>query len=106
MALEAKRAAVNTAAIALEVALSDLIDGLSPGDILYFMFGQEWRGAVPDPTTGLNAYYSTTPATQTRYRYEIRKATSTDSNQFAITLADGRVLPLSFRITNEAGEIA
>lgn len=105
MALEAKRATYNTAVQAAMAAWDDLMDGLSPGDVLYVVPIKEGRGlasTVPVP--------STTVSRQTRIRIEVQRATNNGSIRYAIGgTAVAEVLgftPMFAYATNEAGEIA
>lgn len=105
MALEAKRATYNTAVQAAMAAWDDLMDGLSPGDVLYVVPIKEGRGlasTVPVP--------STDPARQTRIRLPVKQATNNGSIVYALGgPAVAEVLgytPFFAYATNEAGEIA
>jgi len=116
MALETKRAAVNTAANAYTAALADLFDGLSPGDILYFcpitLLGSDGVAAATIDNTDGTALtgITNTVARQHRIRYEIKRATNIGSARYILpNAALAEViggLPFCFRVTNEAGELA
>lgn len=115
MALETKRAAVNTAANAYTAALADLFDGLSPGDVLYFcpmnLLGSDGTAAATiDNTDGTSKTGITnTIGRQHRIRFEIKRATNIGSARYILPnvgLAEALGgLPFCFRVTNEAGEL-
>lgn len=105
MALETKRAAYNTAVQAAMAALDDLMDGLSPGDVLYFVPIKEGRGLASTVPVPVNS-----PTRQTRIRMEIQQITNNRSNRYALGGAHVAQMlgftPFFAYVTNEAGDIA
>lgn len=110
MALETKRAAVNTAMDTLIAALADLMDGLAVGEEVIFLFPtRTWEGvaaATMDNTDGTSPAFSITPALQQRVTWKCRTATSGNSIEWFIPGVDIGGIPLIFKIANVAGEIS
>lgn len=102
MALEPKRAAVNTAVDTLIAAWNDLVDGLSPGDKLQVVFPISDRGGTAASFAGVGR--------QVTYRIEVPQATNDASIRWTVpnpALAElfGGI-PLFFKCTNDAGELS
>jgi len=110
MALEAKRAAYNTAALAAAVAFDDLVDGLAVGDKLYFVYPKEWAATAAGALGAtILAKFPTTPGLQNKIIYPIDCAEGTLANGMIKWFLPGVNIggvPILLLCTNSAGELA
>lgn len=111
MALNAKAVLVNAALAAYEATWEDFTDGLVASDRrqYYMVFADKWPGVTSG--TNLNAKFPDVGAADrvndSRIIVPITVDTASDSNIFwALQGININRVPLTFRITNAAGEIA
>lgn len=104
MALTTEEAAVNTAAIALEAALEAMWAAAATGAKKMFVFPEEWAGVTQG--TNLNAKFALQGSKMSKIVLVTKYNTSATSEVWAIPGIDIGRVPLTFRMTNQAGDLS
>lgn len=106
MALDAKAVTANAAIAAAELTIDDYLDGLNTGSRVIIVPSREWVGVAYGSLPWAQACTGTGAAAANRFVYVIPGGAGDSNIRWGFNLPHGGFLPLSFRFTNDAGELS